>query len=323
MDIAFIGAGKMAGTLMEKVDEFDGARIVAVCDVEEEAARAEADPRDASVYVDHHALYEEESLDAVCVAIPPFAYEDQVIEAAERGIDVFVEKPVALDVDHGRKTLSAIEEAGVVSASGYVFRYDGITARARELLDGREVSLLDGRYWSGLLASGWGNELELSGGEIVTRATHIYDAVRYLGGDVERVAAAGSERIDTPEVDYPDATASTMCHENGAVSTVASAITSPNWVAELDVVGDGVHLTLDFVAQEITGSVDGESIDEEHPTDRYGEEIHAFLRAVRDDTPGAVRSDYADALRTLSLNWAVIDAAESGTFERVGETPRS
>lgn len=323
MEIGFIGAGKMAGTLMEKVDAVGDASITAVCDVDEDAAREEADPRDATAYIDHETLYAEESLDAVFVAIPPFAYDDQVSLAAEHGVNVFVEKPVALKPEHGRETLSTIEDADIVTGTGYVFRYDEITETALDLLEGREISLLNGRYWSGLLASSWGNELELSGGEIVTRTTHIYDTIRYLGGNVERVSADGTDRIGTEEIDYPDATAARLEHENGIVSTVSSGVTSPEWVAELDVLGDGVSLRLDYASQELTGSVNGDEVHYDFETDRYGREVEAFLEAVRFGDQSRVRSNFADALRTLSLNWTVIDAAETGEIAAVGETRRS
>lgn len=323
MNVGFIGAGKMASTLMEKVDRSDRATITGVCDVDEDAARRAAELRGVSAYTDHATLYEAESLDAVFVAIPPFAYDDQVTLAAEHGIDVFVEKPVALEAERGRETLAAIERAGIVTGTGYVFRYDEITERAVELLADREISMFTGRYWSGLLASSWGSKLELSGGEIVTRTTHLYDLVRYLGGNVDRVTAASTDRVGTPEIDYPAATTATLTHENGIISTVSSAVTSPKWTAELDVVGDDFHLLLDYTTQELSGTIDDEEIDLDLPTDRYGHEVENFLEAVDRNDPDHVRSDYADAVRTLSLNWTVIDAAESGEAATVGETPRS
>lgn len=323
MEIGFIGAGKMATILMEHVDSIDSATITAVCDVDRDAATAAATQRDASVYTDHEVMYAEEGLDAVFVAIPPFAYDDQVRLAAEREIAVFVEKPVALHPSHGAATLAAIENAGIVTGTGYVFRYDGITETALSLLEGREIATLTGRYWNGLLASPWGNELEKSGGEIVIRTTHIYDLIRYFGGAVERVFAAGTDRIGTEAVDYPDATTTTMEHENGIVSSVTSGVTASSWTAELDIVGEDHSLQLDYVAQELSGSIDGEEIHRDLPTDRYGQEVEAFIEAARRGDPTLVRSDFADALRTLSLNWTVIDAAASSAPETVGDTPRS
>lgn len=323
MNVGFIGAGKMATTLMEKVDESDRATITGVCDIDEEAARKTAEPRRAATYTDHGTLYEDESLDAVFIAVPPFAYDDQVTLAAEHGIHVFAEKPVALETERGREALAAIESAEIITGTGYVFRYDEITEKASELLADRDITMFTGRYWSGLLASSWGNELDRSGGEIVTRTTHLYDLVRYLGGEVDRVTAASTDRLDVPEIDYPDATTATLRHENGIVSAISSAVTSPEWTAELDIVGDNVHLQLDYTTQEITGMIDDEEIYFDLPTDRYGREVESFLEAVDRNEPDHVRSDYADAVRTLSLNWTVIDAAKSGETAIVGETPRS
>lgn len=323
MNVGFIGAGKMASTLMGKVDESDRATITGVCDIDEETARKAAEPREAATYTDHRTLYNDASLDAVFVAIPPFAYDDQVALAAEHGIHVFVEKPVALKTEQGRETLTAIENAEIITGTGYVFRYDEITEKASELLTDRDITMFTGRYWSGLLASAWGNKLDLSGGEIVTRTTHLHDLIRYLGGEVDRVTAASTDRLDVPEIDYPDATTATLIHENGIISTVSSAVTSPEWTAELDIIGDNAHLQLDYTTQEITGMIDDEEIYFDLPTDRYGREVESFLESVSRNEPDHVRSDYADAVQTLSLNWTVIDAAESGETAIVGETPRS
>ena len=37
-------------------------------------------------------------LDVVYICLPPFAHSDEVERAAERGVHVFIEKPIALDM---------------------------------------------------------------------------------------------------------------------------------------------------------------------------------------------------------------------------------
>lgn len=312
MQVAFIGAGKMAGTLMEKVDEHDDVDVTAICDINEEAARAAAEPRGAAVYTDHEALFRDKSTDAVFVAIPPFAYDDQLTLAAEHGVDLFVEKPVGLRPERAAEVGVTLEESGVITGTGYVFRYDKITEKALELLADRTINLIDARYWSGLLASPWGNELERSGGEIGTRSTHVYDTIRYFGGDVESVCAAGTTRTNVEEIDYHDATSATMTHENGAISHVSSGVTSPDWKVEVDLLADDCRLRLDYAAQQLTGVIGEEPVEYEYETDRYGREINAFLEAVRTGDRDLVRSDYADAVRTLELTSTVVDSATEG-----------
>ena len=315
---AFIGAGKMAGGLMDCVDETDGHDVVAVCDVNEEAARSAAGPRNAAVYTDHHTLFETAEFEVVFVAIPPFAYSDQIELAAEHGVHCFVEKPVGLHAEDARQWEAALAAADVVTSSGYVFRYDAITERARELVGDRSIALLDARYWSGLLASEWGNEMAKSGGDINVRATHVYDLLRYFGGEVERVFAAGSDTVGTPEIDYFDAVAATAEHESGVVSSVSSAVVAPQWTVELDVIGDDLELHLDYAAQRLTGEVDGEDVEFDGTCDRYQREDETFLRACEHDDQSLVRSSFSDATRTLELNRAAIEASESAGVVQPG-----
>lgn len=313
MRVAFIGAGKMASGLMGCIDEIDGHSIVAVCDVNEEAARSAASPRDADVYTDHETLFEAADFEVVFIAIPPFAYSDQIDLAAEHGVHCFVEKPVGLHTQDAHEWKAALDTADVITSSGYVFRYDAITERARELIGDRPIALLDASYWSGLLASEWGNKMSTSGGDINIRATHVYDLLRYFGGDVERVFAVGSENVGTPEIDYFDAVAATVEHETGVVSSVSSAVVAPQWTVTLDIIGEGFELHLDYAAQRLTGEVDGNDIEFDGECDRYRKEVETFLHACMTDDQSIVRSSFADATRTLELNWATIEATESET----------
>lgn len=315
MRVAFIGAGKMASDLMACVDDYDGATITAVCDIDGEVAEAAATPRDAAVFTDHRTLFDDHEFDVVFVAIPPFAYSDQATLAAEHGVHTFVEKPVALHPEDATEVEAALDAAGVVTGSGYVFRYDLITERARELIGSRELALVDARYWSGLPGSEWGYRMESSGGDVNIRTTHVLDTMRYLGGDVERVSAAGSTNVDTPEVDYPDAVAATLEHETGVVGNVSSTVAGSGWTVELDLVGEDIQLHLDYANQALSGVVDGEPIEFDGTCDRYAREVSGFLDACAAEEQSAYRCSYTDAARTLDLNWAVIDAANTG--ERV------
>ena len=59
---------------------------------------------------------------------------------------MFIEKPIALDMDTAGSIASAVEKAGVVCSVGYVWRYMDVTARAAELLDGKPIALMRGQW---------------------------------------------------------------------------------------------------------------------------------------------------------------------------------
>ena len=215
--LAFIGAGGIAQWQhFDTLEETADVDIVAICDIDGETARDVADRFDAVAFTDYRNLYADADFDAVFVCLPPFAHEDQELMAAERGIDLFVEKPLALSNEKAREIHDAIVTNDVIAQIGYNWRYSPGMERATELLDGRQIGYIDGYWWGGVAGGEdhWWRHADRSGGQTVEQATHIFDAVRSLGGDVTRVSAAGANRI-SDLVDFSDVTSATMEHENG------------------------------------------------------------------------------------------------------------
>jgi len=310
--LAFIGSGGVANWQhFDNLEPMDAAEIVAICDVDGDSARSAAERFDAGVYTDHRALYEEAELDAVFVCLPPFAHEDQELMAAERGIDLFVEKPLALSAEKAGAIDECIEENGVIAQVGYNWRYSPGLDRARELLRDRTIGFVDGRWWGGVMGGEghWWRRADRSGGQVVEQATHLFDAIRYLAGDVECVFAAGENEI-SELVDFPDVTSATMRHGSGTVSHVTTSCAAEGDQVGLDVIADGA--TIAVRQNSIEGIVDGEEISEEFDANPYVREVEAFLEAVetRDDT--GVRAPYADARKSLELTLAVDESIETG-----------
>jgi predicted dehydrogenase len=312
--IAFIGAGGIAGTHMDNIEERDDAEVVAICDVVEEVAEEAADRFDAAAYTDHHDLYEEEAFDAVIVAIPPFAHEDQEVLAAEHGVDLLVEKPLALSEATAETIAEAVEDSDVVTQVGHMNRYSDMVERADELLGDREIALVDAR-WIGGVPGGedhWWRKRERSGGQIIEQATHVYDLVRYFAGEVDSVAGYGGQQVRTDLLDFPDAATVSMRHEDGAVSHVFSSSASPDHEVSVELVGDDAQLTIDFTEGRLTGHVDGEEIDYETDGITYADELDAFLEAVETRDGSLCRSPYHDALETFRVTLAATEAADEG-----------
>ena len=310
MDIACTGAGVMASLLLDAVDGIDDCTLVAVCDVDEGNARKAAEPRSAAVYTDHETMLAEHELDALLLAIPSFAHTNQATVAARQGIDLFVEKPVARTAEKAHEIRSAIEENDVISQTGYLFRYADITERARELVGDRTIGLMDGRYWGGIPGRQWGREKEKSGGGNVQLATHVFDVLRHFGGEVNSITTYGNRRV-RDEIDFEDVNTSSMEHANGIVSHVSTNCITPVGT-QVTLVGDGFELTLDYTADTLTGSVDGEEIRFEGRGRAVETEVESFVSAVERRDASDVRTDYADGMKTLELTLAANESLETG-----------
>lgn len=332
MDVAIIGAGGITDVHLQNIDAVDDVDVVGVCDLDEARAKAIAEPRGATTYTDHEEMFIDESFEALFVHLPPTAHTNQVAMAAERGIDVFLEKPLPLSMEKARKIGRAVDDGEIVCQVGYMFRYADIVERARQLVEGRNLTLIRGQWYSGVPELGWWKERDRSGGQVVTTTTHIYDLVRYFGGDVTEVSAYGSQTIVTDEIDFADTQAANVRHEGGVVSQVASTCTlEDDRQVDLVLIGEGFRLALDFNERTVTGTLDGVDVYYREPDRDYGaeqleyfdeytfhrrndyhSEVRTFFDAVRADDPSLVRPDYADAIGTHELTMAVNESLDTG-----------
>ncbi|RLI44700.1 gfo/Idh/MocA family oxidoreductase [Candidatus Bathyarchaeota archaeon] len=314
--IGFVGCGGIAHTHMDRLRKIKEARMVAFYDIVPEKAREAAESVGARAYPSLQEMLDKEELDAVYVCVPPFAhgFESEIIE---RGINIFVEKPVALSMDIARKIESAIRRAGVLSSVGYMWRYFDTTALAKKALEENgPVGMVEGLYidpfW--FPPGHWWIDKRKSGGQVIEQSTHVFDLARYLVGDVARIYAELDTLLltDVPGFKTEDVSLVTLKFKNGAMGVVLSTCASRKtfaWtglkvIAKKAVVEHGGHSgTLKIYRDD--------EIEEIRPTfDPYLEEDRIFIRAIATGDGSEIRSPYSDAVKTLEVTIAANKAAE-------------
>ena len=93
--VGFVGAGGRAQNHMRVLNGMEDVEIVAICDVNETTAQDVASEYGSKAYTDHHDMLDNEDLTAMYVVVPTFAHFDAEILAAQKGIHLMLEKPVA------------------------------------------------------------------------------------------------------------------------------------------------------------------------------------------------------------------------------------
>lgn len=317
--VGFVGAGGIASAHMNALQVVDDVQITAVADVERDRAESAAARFVARAYSDYREMLESETLDALYVCVPPHAHEEQELIAVSRGIHLFVEKPVAVDLDKARAIRDAIERSGVVSAVGYHWRYQSNTDRAKNVLEGRPIGMVLGYWMGGFPGVAWWRRMEQSGGQMVEQTTHIFDLARYLCGDVKEVYAAYSNRDSegVPGFDIYDVGTATLKFASGAVGTISNTclLSVPYTV--------GLHVIARDLVVEIHGDL---KIIEPGHTETFAagvnamlEENRAFIEAVKGGNTGGIRSTYADAVKTLAVTLACNESVRTGEPAKVGD----
>jgi predicted dehydrogenase len=310
--IGFIGCGGIAREYLQRLDTHAAAaRVVAFCDLDLGRAAVLAAGREARVYADLREMLAAERLEAVFDNLPPFARGDELVLAAEQGCAIFTTKPLGLELEVARRSLAAIETAGVVNSVGYMFRYAGIVDQARRLLAGRPLALVLGRVL-GAMPGGWYARRALSGGQILEQSTHLVDLARYFAGEVRSVSALGRASTVPDRVDYEDTSSLTLDFADGAVGTVVSTCAVWQFFWGCTLVARDLHLELIFDAGTLRGTVDGKSIAYDHPSSGYDEQVAAFLQAVQTGDRSPIRCSYRDALGTFAVTLAANQALTTG-----------
>jgi len=315
--VGFIGAGKIAHRHMEKLARIEDARLTSFCDIEEARSREAVRKYGGRYYTKYRQMLEKEDLDAVYVCLPPFAHTDQEILAAEAGINVFVEKPIALDLGKVHQIKEVVEKNGIITSVGYLYRYADIVNRAKEILSRKKVALFLGYYFCPIPSLHWWGARHRSGGQIVEQTTHIFDLARYLVGEVDqiygqRIGGLRDEKNENSDID--DASCVTLRFRNGAIGNISSSCLlshGRDWGADLITPDMRIQLHLSSHLLRISN---GRREEMRMQIDPYELEDKAFIEAVKEGNPGKIRSSYGDALKTLELTLAANSALDNGTI---------
>lgn len=119
-----VGAGFRGG--LASAAEIPGtSRVVAVADVDEQAARRAVRERHpgADVHTDHRALLDRADVDAVLLITPDHTHADLACAALEAGKAVFVEKPLAITVEDCDRVLRTARATGSRLYVGHNMRH--------------------------------------------------------------------------------------------------------------------------------------------------------------------------------------------------------
>lgn len=311
--LGIVGVGGMGQGHVRGLKEIPNAKLAAVCDWDADLARSTAEPVGAAVYTDGAKMIAEAEIEALYICVPPHTHEDLEIRAAERGLHLFVEKPVSLYIKEAARARDAIVKAGVMSQVGYQLRYFPHFAQLHDLLADKEVGAASVTRWGGAPGKDWWRRYDQGGGQLVEMTTHQVDLLRWVMGEVESVAASYSfERLFKGEygITVPDSQSVLLRFVSGASATITTSCA----------IGKAFMGSMDFVVRDAKVSVQGEAVTVT-PEGQYTVPAasadkmtadQAFVRAVATGDRSLLLSPYADGMKTAAVTLAANRSAESG-----------
>lgn len=310
--VGMIGVGGIGQHHLKGLLADERVEVVAVCDVNQEAVVQTAERIGAQGYTSWRELLATEMLDALFVCVPPFAHEEIEETAAAKGIHLFVEKPIGLDIAIVNEKQAAIDRAGIITSTGYCLRYLDIVQEAKAYLEGKTIALVRGHYLTKFVTTPWWREMGKSGGQLVEQATHTLDMMRYLAGDIEKVYAQMALLVsrDVPNIDIPDVSSISMAFQSGALGHLDTCFIQPDHRTNVEIMGKDFRVTID--GKQLTIMDEDGTRTTESTVDMYAKQDQAFITAILTGDRSLVLSPYESAKKTLEVTLAANQSVQLG-----------
>ena len=334
--IGFLGAGLIA-TYHSKSLRRSGAPVVRAGVFDPDRDRAEA-----FAHASGHTLCASEaevldSCDAVYVCTWTSEHVRLVVEAVRRGLHVFCEKPLAVDLTGAEQLARLVDESDIVHQVGLVLRRSPAFRLAKSLVDdpaaGEVFSAVfrDDQFIpiQGHYGSSWRADRAKAGaGTLLEHSIHDVDLLRWLIGDIESVSAFTANRHEIDGIE--DVAVATLRFRNGALGTLTSVwhdnLARPS-LRRVEIFCRNRHIVVDgddwFGPVSWTnsdgseGSVGGDDLTQSNDNPD-GEFIHSIIEG-RTASPG-----FDVALRAHQVVDAMYrSAAAAGSPITVPQVPRS
>jgi UDP-N-acetyl-2-amino-2-deoxyglucuronate dehydrogenase len=228
--LALVGCGRISERHFDAIEAHPELSLVAVSDEMADRARSAGERYAVPAFSNYAAMLAETDSDAVVICTPSGLHPRHGIMAAQRGLHVICEKPMATRLEEADQLVRTCDEAGV-----YLFVVKQNRLNPGIQLLKRAVEL--GRFGRVYMASvrvfwnrpqpyydmaPWRGTWEFDGGAFMNQASHYVDLIQWIMGPVETVSAkiaTLARRIETE-----DTGAAILRFRNGAIGVLETTM---------------------------------------------------------------------------------------------------
>lgn len=327
--ILLAGCGAMANRWLDYVADRDNAKIVALVDISEEAARKKAEQYNLSVpvFTDLEDALLKTHPNVVLDVTIPAAHKDVVTTSLRHGCHVFGEKPMAESLEDAREIIEVAEQTGKNYTVMQNRRFLSSIRSLRDSLDNGIIGKPHTYHADFFLGPHFGGFRDVMDSPLILdMAIHTFDQARFISG-----ANAKSVYCHefNPEGSWYKGNVSAVCifeMDDGSVFTYRGSWCAEgfptSWEGDWRIIGtegtakwDGLHLpTAEVVNKEGTGFI-LPTEKKEAPRTWDGKEEHdgcldEMFASIEKDR--LAETDCRDNIKSMEMVFAAIQSAKEG-----------
>ncbi len=311
INVCMIGAGRVgklhSGTLKRYLPD---GEVVALVDTQPEILNQTGDEFGIEArFTSLEEGLDKADFDAVIITTPTFTHKELAVMAAEAGKHVFLEKPMAMDLEECDAIIQACEQNGALLQIGFMRRFDPDFSLAFERIQAGEIGepmLVKSLTHGPGLPPPWARDLSRSNGNLAEVNSHDLDATRWLMDSnpariyLEVANFKGEERgVDTEN--YYDNMIANLKFESGGLGSISGVCPCDyGYDARMEIIGKkGIMIIGSLENNALTVGVDRDTglvtpIFRRWP-DRfemaYIKEIEHFIQSIQRDTQPKVSGE--------------------------------
>jgi myo-inositol 2-dehydrogenase / D-chiro-inositol 1-dehydrogenase len=335
--MGLVGYGRFGKIHADAISSMDGAEISCACVGSEESAVEARKVLGVDVYTDYDEFLEKGRMDVVDIVSPNYLHAAQTVKAIEKGMDVFLEKPMAVTIEDARRVLEAHRRSPNMVQVGFNYRYAPFWKQIKSKLDEGTVkrpTFAKIESWRGPFRTGshgWRYDGTRVGHQLLEEAIHYFDIAAWFFGMPERVLGF----TDSPQT-WKDGVFRTALavleYQGGFKTVVADTLNGFSENISVSVSGDGamigsVQTGLDSITpsawlkvKDTEGKYSGVKLETQEEVETMTSELVDFVETVRMKGEGTSRREPAvtleDGFRALSLDLTTIASVQSGRPEK-------
>lgn len=179
----------------------NGVRVTAACSLSPEklGAYKERCGEDILITTDYRDVLAQEDIDGVFVCTPDYLHVEHATAALRAGKHVFLEKPMAITIEHCDLIIRTARETGRKLYVGHNMRFFPVMQKMRHLIDSGRIGRVEAIWCRHFISYGgdayfkdWHSERKYTTGLLLQKGAHDIDIIHWLaGGYTQRVVGMG------------------------------------------------------------------------------------------------------------------------------------
>lgn len=245
LKVGLIGAGKMGKLRADILSKFPEINIIGYYDVEEKFINLKYFKNIADLY---------NNVDAVIIGVPHTLTTDYVIEALNRNLHVFSEKPPGTSIENVQQMIMAEQNShGKKLQFGFNHRYHDTILMANETIKNKlfgDLIWIRGVYGRSDSGGSWRNDKKLAGkGILLSQGIHLVDIISLFLEDISEVKSFVTSKMS--ETDMETNIFAMFRNEKEQIASLHSSATLWKHTFKIDMGFENGYLSIDGI---LTGS---------------------------------------------------------------------